>query len=71
MEKPTIMMMGHYRKDFDINSREAGSRLRVFIEYADPAGFVGRALGALLGPMYARWRVRRIADDAGRAAASA
>lgn len=55
----------------NINSREVGSRLRDFFEYADPTGLVERGLDALLGPMYARWRVRRIANDASKAAASA
>ena len=40
--------------------------LRVFIDYDLPKTIVGRALGALLAPFYARWCVSRMAEDAKR-----
>lgn len=62
--RPQLMIMGAYRMGFDIAPQAAGSRLRVFIEYNHALGWSGRLLGALFGPIYARWCLRRIAEDA-------
>lgn len=61
---PRLIIIGGYRMGFEIEEAGAGSRLRVFIDYDHPNSLVGRVLGALFAPMYARWCVRRMADDA-------
>jgi len=64
--RPRIFIIGAYRMGFEIAPIGEASRLRVFIEYDVPASLVGRILGRLFAPMYARWCVRRMADDARR-----
>ena len=61
---PRLVIIGHYRMGFQIEEAGAASRLRVFIDYDLPNRLVGRVLGALFAPMYARWCVQRMADDA-------
>lgn len=68
---PELIVMGDYRMGFDITPQASGSRLRVFIEHNDAPGWFGRLASAMLGPMYAKWCLRRIADDARRAPAPA
>jgi hypothetical protein len=61
---PNLVIMGAYRMGFEIDASGAGSRLRVFIDYERPSGVVGRVLGAMFAPLYARWCVSRMAKDA-------
>ena len=61
---PRLIIIGAYRMGFGIEKAGAVSRLRVFIDYDHPKGLIGRALGALFAPMYARWCVQRMANDA-------
>jgi hypothetical protein len=61
---PRILIIGAYRMGFEITPSGPHSHLRVFIEYDRPPSFIGRILGVALAPMYARWCVRRMADDA-------
>ena len=63
---PRILIMGAYRMGFEIMPAGKGSRLRVFIDYDHPQSAVGRMLGSLFAPMYARWCVQRMAHDASR-----
>jgi hypothetical protein len=49
---------------FEITPAGEHCVLRVFIEYDRPKSLVGRILGGLFAPMYARWCVKRMADDA-------
>lgn len=42
----------------------AASRLRVFIDYDYPAAIAAKFLGPMFGPIYARWCVNRMANDA-------
>jgi hypothetical protein len=63
---PRLCVIAGYTMGFAIATDGAGSRLRVFIDYAIPlTGF--RPLIAMLARTYARWCVRRIANDARRA----
>jgi hypothetical protein len=61
---PRILIMGRYRMGFEITPTGDASSLRIFIDYDFPEGFGRRVLGTLLAPLYARWCVRRMADDA-------
>lgn len=63
---PRILIMGAYRMGFEIAPAGAYSRLRVFIAYDHPVSLMGRILGHLFAPMYARWCVKRMAEDAER-----
>jgi hypothetical protein len=59
---PRLLVIGSYRMGFEIERRGADSHLRIFIEYALPETLLGRWLGTWLGPLYARWCVRRMLD---------
>jgi hypothetical protein len=61
-----LVIIGGYRMGFAIEGHRDASSLRVFIDYDLPRGLLGRVLGALLAPMYARWCVQRMAEDAKR-----
>lgn len=64
--QPRILIIGPYRMGFEITPSGDRSKLRVFIGYDDPASLIGRLLGRVLAPRYARWCVERMADDAKR-----
>jgi len=61
---PRLLVIGAYRMGFEIEPRDDRSELRVFIDYSHPASPMGRVLGRLSAGAYARWCVRRMADDA-------
>lgn len=62
---PRMIVIAHYRMGFEITPLTAGrSRLRVFIDYSRPATLAGALLAPLFAPVYARWCVKRMADDA-------
>jgi hypothetical protein len=61
---PRLLVIGAYRMGFEIEPRDDRSELRVFIDYSHPASPTGRVLGRLSAGAYARWCVRRMADDA-------
>lgn len=61
---PRLIIIGRYRMGFEIATEEGGAKLRVFIDYDHPSGLIGRMLGFLLAPIYARWCVERMAKDA-------
>ncbi|MBI3439080.1 MAG: SRPBCC family protein [Proteobacteria bacterium] len=62
--RPALVIIGSYRMGFEITPVGSASRLRVFIDYDLPPGFLGGILGALLARFYARWCVSRMAADA-------
>lgn len=64
--RPRLGITGAYRMGFEITPAGKGSRLRVFIDYDPPQTTTGRILGGLFAPMYARWCVNRMAQDAQR-----
>jgi len=55
--EPRLLVIGAYRMGFEIATAAQGSRLKVFIDWDDPAP-PWRWLGPLLGRAYAKWCVR-------------
>ena len=64
--RPRLLIIGAYRMGFEIEPAGERSKLRVFIEYDDPVRPLERALGLVFAPLYARWCVTRMAEDAAR-----
>ena len=64
--QPRILVIGAYRMGFEISPTGENSTVRVFIEYDYPPTLLGRILGKLFAPKYARWCVKRMAEDAER-----
>ncbi len=64
VSRPRLLVIGAYRMGFELDPAGAGCRLRLFIDYALPDGFLSRWLGRWLGPYYARWCVNRMCEDA-------
>jgi hypothetical protein len=64
--RPRLVIIGAYRMGFEIQKAGSASRLRVFIDYDRPTSLMGKLLGALFAPIYARWCVQRMAQDAKR-----
>ena len=62
--EPRLLVIGAYRMGFTITPLASGSRLLVFIDYKLPARGLAHGLGRLLGPAYAAWCTRRMAQDA-------
>jgi hypothetical protein len=54
---PRLLVIGAYSMGLKITSEAQGSRLRVFIDYQLPEGWVTYWLGWLFGRFYARWCV--------------
>lgn len=62
-----LLIIGGYQMGFEIDSSgAAASRLRVFIDYWPATGTMGRIAGSVLASAYARWCVRRMAEDTRR-----
>ena len=61
---PSLLVIGPYRMGFEIKPDRQRSTLRVFIDYDLPRTGLGRWLGPLLGPLYAQWCTRQMAQDA-------
>lgn len=61
--EPHLLVIGPYRMTVMIDLRGKGSHGAIAIDYALPASGVGRRLGMLFGPMYARWCVGQMAQD--------
>lgn len=61
---PKLLIIGGYTMGFEIDRDGNGSSLRVFIDYDRPKTLWGRMLGAPVAPLYARWCVDRMANDA-------
>ena len=61
---PRLQIMSCYELGFELTSEGDLSQVRIFINYDLPATRLGSWLGWLLGGLYARWCIRRMADDA-------
>lgn len=61
---PRLLVIGAYRMGFEVTPSDAGSRVRVLIDYALPATGFARWLGRVFGGFYARWCTRRMVVDA-------
>lgn len=64
--RPRLLIIGAYRMGFETTPVGQRSTLRVFIQYDYPHTVAGRALGSLFAHIYARWCVKRMAQDAKR-----
>ncbi|MEJ6846871.1 polyketide cyclase [Sinorhizobium fredii] len=64
--RPNLLVIGAHRMGFEIGDSDGAARLRVFIDYDYPGSVLGRILGWTFGPIYARWCVKRMAEDAVR-----
>lgn len=62
--EPRLLVIGNYRMRFQIEDSGRLCRLHVFIDYNYPSSVVGRIAGTLLGAIYARWCVNRMAAAA-------
>jgi hypothetical protein len=58
--EPRLIVIGAYRMGFEVVPKGAGSRVRMWIDYADPNRGIGRWLAPLFGAMYARWCLRQM-----------
>jgi hypothetical protein len=63
---PRLLVIGHYRMGFELETYGASTRLRVFIDYTLPDGPITRLLGRLFGRYYASWCTERMLKDATR-----
>jgi hypothetical protein len=61
---PKLLVIGPYELGFEIDAEDSGARLRVWIAYQPADTLLGRRLGWLLAPLYARWCVTRMVADA-------
>lgn len=59
---PKLLVIGAYRMGLDIKPDQAGSRLRVFIDYDLPITNIW--MGKLFGGMYAKWCVQQMIKSA-------
>jgi hypothetical protein len=64
--EPCLWVIGRYRMGLELTPRGATTNMRVFIDYALPAGGLPRVLGRLFGNTYARWCTRKMVSDARR-----
>jgi hypothetical protein len=62
--RPRLLVVGAYEMGFEITPAPPGSNLRVWIAYDLAPHLLGRWLGPLLAPLYAKWCVGRMASDA-------
>jgi len=61
--RPNLLVIGAYRMGFEIAPSGKSSRLLVFIDYDYPSSAAGKIVGAMFGPIYARWCINRMARD--------
>jgi hypothetical protein len=62
--EPTLWVIGRYGMGFELAPQGSRSELRVYIDYARPAGALSSVLGLFFGPAYARWCTRVMVNDA-------
>jgi hypothetical protein len=61
--EPHLLVIGRYRMRVTIDARGDRAHVVIAIDYTLPANAATRWLGMLFGPMYARWCVRKMAQD--------
>jgi hypothetical protein len=59
-----LLVIGQYRLGFKLAPDSGGTKARIFIDYALPERPPAKWLGVLLGKSYARWCVKKMAQDA-------
>jgi hypothetical protein len=62
--EPRLLVIGRYRRGFDIEPRGDNAWFRVFIDYTLPLSRFGNRMGRLFARYYARWCIERMANDA-------
>ena len=62
--RPSLVVIGSYRMGFELSPDGGGSQLRVFIEYELPMTIVGRRLGVVFGPLFAKCCKHQMVDGA-------
>jgi hypothetical protein len=62
--EPRLWVIGSYGMGFELAPLGSRSNLRVYIDYARPAGAFGTILALFFGPAYARWCTRVMVTDA-------
>lgn len=58
--EPRLLVIGRYRMGFSLSPVEAGSSVRIWIDYELPMHGIARWLGRLAGSFYARWCTRQM-----------
>ena len=61
--EPHLLVIGRYRMRVNIEARGDLAHVTIAIDYALPATTPTHWLGMLVGPLYARWCVRQMAQD--------
>lgn len=61
-----LIVVDGYEMGFEVQPEGAGSKLHVWIDYDLAPTAIGRWFGPALAPLYARWCVVRIANDAAK-----
>jgi Polyketide cyclase / dehydrase and lipid transport len=61
---PRLLVIGAYKMGVEITPVRDGSRMRVFIDYELPKGWVNSWLGFLFGRFYAKWCIDRMLEGA-------
>jgi hypothetical protein len=64
IEEPRLLVVGNYRLGFEIAPDDRGSRVRICIDYDLPRSLLGRSFGRAGAPLYARWCISRMIDEA-------
>lgn len=59
-----MVVIDSYCMGFELENEDGGARATVFIDYLPAQRGVSRFLGLVLAKAYARWCVRRMAEDA-------
>ncbi len=63
---PSLLILTWYRMGFTIKPNASGSELTVALDYRRPCSLLAGLLAWLAAPLYARWCVSRMANDARR-----
>ena len=66
VDSPRLLVIGQYRMGFELTPHEAGSVLRVFVDYSLPEHGAAHWLGRLFARYYARWCTEQMLDDTTR-----
>ena len=62
--KQRLLVIEAYRMGFETAAWNGGTAVRVYIDYRLPPGLFGLTFGMLFAPVYARWCVSRMVEDA-------
>jgi hypothetical protein len=60
--RPQLLVIGRYRMGVEVTPQDEGARVRVFIDYDRPEGWITRVLGYFFGGLYSKWCVDQMLD---------